>query len=121
MSHLAEDNLFFEPRPGLGRIPAFDPRDALFPLGAKAPLKVTRKSAFWEVPEPLDQGETYECTAYSAEHLLLSGPVKNKMYLTPNQLYKLNQLNDEFPGENYNGSSVRAAMKVLQAAGLIGE
>jgi C1A family cysteine protease len=43
------------------------------------------------------------------------------MYMTPHELYKLNQINDEWEGTNYDGSSVRAAFKVLQAAGLIGE
>ncbi len=121
MSHLADKHLVLHPRVGLGRIFAFDPRDQKFPLGAAAPLQVDKTSQLWETPTPLNQGQTYECTAYSAEHLLLSGPIKNPMYLTPHELYHLNQLNDEFPGEAYSGSSVRAAMKVLQAAGLIGE
>jgi hypothetical protein len=114
-------NLDTNPLPGLGRLISFDPRDANHPLGAAAPLKVTRSSMMWETPAPMNQGPTFECTAYSAEHFLMSAPVKNNIYLTPNQLYKLNQLNDEWPGENYSGSSVRAAFKVLQAAGFISE
>jgi hypothetical protein len=108
--------------PGLGRLVSLDARDKNFRMrAALAPITVTRSVAFWETGPVLNQGATYECTAYSAEQLLLSAPVKNKMYLTPHELYHLNQLNDEWPGENYDGSSVRAAMKVLQTAGLIGE
>ena len=118
---LPQTHLDIAPQPGLGRLLSFDPRDQRFLMAAAAPLEVTRDSAFWEIGSILDQGDTYECTAYSAENLLLAGPVKNPMYLTPHQLYKLNQMNDEWAGEDYNGSSVRAAMKVLQAAGLISE
>lgn len=106
---------------GLGRLVSLDPKDQLHLMSAAAPLDVTRTVAFWETGPYLDQGSTSECTAYSAENLLMAGPVKNQMYLTPHELYRLNQLNDEWPGEAYDGSSVRAAMKVLKAAGLISE
>lgn len=119
--HLANYNLDSNPTPGMGRLISIDPEDKNFPMAAAGPseFEVTRTSMFWETGDALNQGSTYECTAYSAEQLLMSGPVKNSMYLTPHELYKLNQLNDEWPGENYNGSSVRASMKVLQAAGFI--
>lgn len=120
-THVAETHVDLTPMPGLGRLISFDPLDQNFLMGAALPLEVTRPSAFWGIGSVLDQGETFECTAYWAEQLLMSDPVKNPMYLTPHELYRLNQMNDEWPGENYNGSSVRASMKVLQAAGLIGE
>jgi hypothetical protein len=122
--HVPTHNILGEKSPmpfGKGRIVSFDPRDKKFLMGKAAPIEVTRSAHFWETGNILDQGKTYECTAYAAEQLLMSGPVKNKMYLTPNKLYRLNRLNDEFPGENYDGSSVRASMKVLQATGLIGD
>ncbi len=118
--HLATRHLELSPARGLGRLFAFDPRDLEHPLAAEAPLKVTRSVAFWPTGPVLDQGATSECTAYAAEQLLMSAPIQNAMYMTPNLLYRANQLNDEWPGENYLGSSVRASMKVLQAAGLIG-
>lgn len=121
INHVAETHVDLTPQPGLGRLISFDPQDQKFLMAAAAPLEVTRSSAFWWTPAPLDQGNTYECTAYWAEMLLMSDPVRNSMYLTPHELYKLNQMNDEWPGMDYNGSSVRASMKVLQAAGLIGE
>jgi hypothetical protein len=123
-SRIPTHNILQEKSPipfGKGRIVSFDPRDTKFRMGAAAPIEVTRSSYFWQTPTALDQKTTYECTAFAAEHLLMSAPVINKMYLTPNKLYNLNRLNDDWPGENYNGSSVRASMKVLQAAGLIGD
>lgn len=123
-SHAPTHNLLTEKSEipyGKGRIVSFDPRDQQFRMGAAAPLQVTRSSQFWQTGPILNQGNTYECTAYAAEQLLMSAPVLNKMYLTPNKLYLLNRLNDEWAGEAYDGSSVRGSMKVLQAAGLIGE
>jgi hypothetical protein len=117
--HLAETNLQLEAMVGGGRLFSFDPQDQAYLMGDTAPLDVTRATAFWETGPVFNQGQTYECTAYSGEQLLMSGPVKNNMYLTFNSLYKLNQSNDEWPGDSYNGSSVRALMKVLQAAGFI--
>jgi hypothetical protein len=124
--HLPESHVDFSPLPGFGRLISIDPEDQNYLMAAEAPIEVTRTVAFWETGPVLDQGQTSECTAYSGEQLLTSGPVKNNMYLTPHELYRLNQLNDEWdaPGESempggYAGSSVRATMKVLQAAGLI--
>jgi hypothetical protein len=117
--HLPNNHVDVTPTPGMGRLVSIDPRDKEHLMSTVAPIEVTRSVAFWETGPIMDQGITSQCTAYSAEQLLMSGPVKNQMYLTPHELYRLNQLNDEWPGENYDGSSVRAAMKVLQASGLI--
>jgi hypothetical protein len=120
-THIPETHVDIAPQPGMGRIFSFDPQDQNFLMAAAAPLEVTRPAAFWEIGPTLNQRDTFECTAYSGEALLMAGPIKNSMYLTPNQLYRLNQMNDEWTGENYHGSSVRATMKVLQAAGFIKE
>jgi hypothetical protein len=120
-THIPETHVDLAPQPGLGRLISFDPQDQNFLMSAAAPLEVTRSSAFWWTPKAFDQGDSFECTSYSVEMLLMADPVRNPLYLTFNKLYKLNQMNDEWPGESYQGSSVRAAMKVLQAAGLISE
>jgi hypothetical protein len=106
---------------GKGRIISFDPKDRKFSMARAASFAVTRPSYFWETGPLWDQGFTSECVAYSAEALLLAAPTRNKLYLTHNRLYNLCKLNDEWDGVNYDGTSVRAVMKVLQAAGLIGE
>src|ERR1051326_1192633 len=108
----------WEQAPGLGRLVSSDPRDRKFLMRELAPPpKVTKM--FWDIPNILDQGSTNECTSYSAEYLLLCGPVKNQMYKTPHDLYLENQKNDEWFPTPHEGSSVRAAMKVLQAAGYL--
>jgi len=112
---------------GLGRIPAFDPKDQQHKMAAEAPIVVTVERRVWPIDgtiAPLDQGPTSQCTAYGGEHFLLAGPVQQPIYMTPAQLYRANQLNDEWPGTEtddprYEGSSVHALMKVLKAAGLI--
>jgi hypothetical protein len=122
---------------GLGRIPAFDPRDQQHRMAAHAPLTVTVERRVWPVdaslvPEelggeiPLDQGMTSQCTEFGGQHMLLAGPVPQPYYMKRGDLYRANQLNDEWPGTEteeprYEGSSVHALMKVLKAAGLVSE
>jgi C1A family cysteine protease len=122
--HLPSENLLqsADVKRGKGRIVSFDPQDKQYAMRSAAPLEVTRDKWFWGTGSVLDQGSTSHCVAYSTEQWLVSEPVKNKMYLKPSELYKLCQLNDEWEGQEpaYLGTSVRASMKVLQAAGLIG-
>ncbi len=101
----------------LGRVYIEDKRDLKFlmkppPLQAILPVR-----KYWTIGPILDQGQTSQCVAYSAEQLLRSGPVKNLYYKTPAELYAECQLTDEWPGEDYNGTSVRSAMQILRAAG----
>jgi hypothetical protein len=75
---------------------------------------------YWYVGPPLDQGSTPQCVAFAGYKYLTAGPVRNtKLPFTPAQLYKLAQQNDEWPGENYDGTSVRGLFKYLNKAGYI--
>jgi hypothetical protein len=130
MITLPTEHTILNQRPGLGRIPAFDPKDQLHRMSAVAPTKITVTKKIWPIAfvngQPLDQGQTSECTAYGGTNFLLAGPVVQPMYKTPHELYRLNQLNDEWPGTateepRYEGSSVHALMKVLKHVGLVGE
>lgn len=51
---------------------------------------------------------------------LTTSPIQNKP-LEPRALYKDCQRNDEWPGENYEGTSVRALFKVFKRMGLVTE
>jgi hypothetical protein len=106
---------------GLGRLPAIDFRDRRHM--AKMPKRVasTRTSMHWITAKAMDQGDTPHCVAYAWEQYLASSPVKNKFYKNPADLYHEAQLVDEWLGEYYDGTSVRAGAKVLQAAGYISE
>lgn len=103
---------------GLGRLTSVDVRDRNFLLPKEAPRKWFRS---WLTPGPaLDQGASSHCVAYAGGKYLLAHPIVNKM---PNlqQLYQDCQRNDEWDGEDYDGTSVRALMKMLKGQGLISE
>lgn len=71
-----------------------------------------------------DQGQTPQCVAYSALHRIENSP---KTYpepgsvLVPQAVYDEAQAIDEWPGTNYDGTSVRAGAKVMLAHGFISE
>lgn len=111
-----------EAQKGFGRIHSFDPRDQKHLMAVPKAAEITRRSMHWIMPgTPLNQGQLPQCVAYGWEHYLLASPVKNKMYKTPQELYDEAQAVDEWPGNDYQGTSVRAGAKALQAAGYLGE
>jgi hypothetical protein len=113
---------------GLGRRPAPDPRDErhlIRPLLA-VPLEEAPNSRFWyDNAWWGDQGNTPKCVEFGWQHFLADGPITHKgprPVIQPiGTLYHEAQLVDEWPGEGYDGTSVRAGAKALQARGLIGE
>lgn len=103
---------------GLGRLPAPDPRDHHYALRKVAP-KTTPRAVYrhWRTGAVLDQGSTSQCVAYSWTAFLHSSPLRTKIHLQPEEFYRAAQKVDEWEGENYDGTSVRAGAKVLQAEG----
>lgn len=111
---------------GLGRLEAPDARDEAFPLRAllpAAPSPRTHKywwpSGWWG-----DQGALPWCVAYSWRHWVEDGPVAAPGHPSDVELrdaYHWMQLNDEWPGTDYDGTSVRAGAKFWQERGVIGE
>jgi hypothetical protein len=109
-----------------GRIYSFDARDNKY-LIASSPFYSTSKTKriqYWDDEQWWgDQGRTSECVAYSWIHWLEDGPVYQpaspQPILNPNTVYKAAQKIDEWPGENYNGTSIRAGAKILQQEGFI--
>jgi hypothetical protein len=105
---------------GLGRIHAPDNRDKTFMMAAAQPS--LRTSRYWAgYRHWLDQGQTSQCVAFSWSHFLVDSPTPHALDLDPGTLYHEAQNVDEWPGENYEGTSVRAGAKVLQTEGRIGE
>lgn len=110
----------------LGREYKEDPRDLNY-LIANSPLYSTstmRTSRYWDDEEWWgNQGQTSECVAYAWVHWLEDGPILQNNHVTPvlnpAVVYREAQKIDEWPGENYNGTSVRAGAKILQAQGYI--
>ena len=113
----------------LGRLPKPDERDSRFLMSSLLPKQlpgITYKywwpSGWWG-----DQGQYPQCVAYSWTHWLASGPITQKTKrvggvapFDPVFLYNEAQKIDEWPGEDYDGTSVRAGAKVLKNAGFIG-
>jgi hypothetical protein len=105
-----------------GRLWQKDDRDRRFLLVPDRRLALTRNFRFWYPGAALDQGAQPACVGYSSWKWLYSGPVKNrKMPFTALQLYKEAQKWDEWPGENYDGTSVRGAFKFLAHEGYVSE
>jgi C1A family cysteine protease len=119
--------------PGLGRIKTSDHRDHLFLAAsataivapAKAPSVSHRR---WFAPAVLDQGNTPECVAFASTAYLMAGPVTNPQELEGRKwertgidtLYALCQKVDGI-AEPHEGTTVRAAMKVLQSETFVTE
>jgi hypothetical protein len=112
---------------GLGRKHAVDPRDHGFALKAITPAPM-RTSMMWPLVTPvLDQDDTPMCVGYAWTQFLYTAPVEHRRDALGNpgvlahQLYTMAQELDEWPGTNYDGTSVRAGAKALQAMGRLTE
>jgi hypothetical protein len=109
----------------LGRLFHPDDRDACFRLNLFTGTKSKkRKQRGWDDDDwSGDQGYTPQCVAYAWTHWLVAGPVKHpERGLPPGDpadLYYMAQRVDEWAGTDYDGTSVRAGAKVLQAHGAI--
>jgi hypothetical protein len=107
------------PNLGLGRI-ASVPDPIRLTTHAIPRRKISRTHRYHGfLAKPLDQGELPQCVAYGGNHLLRAMPVVNR-YVPTQALYDECQDADEWPGNNYDGTSVAALMKVLKRRGLIG-
>lgn len=121
------DELEVQPAPplgsetGMGRLIALDPRDKNYPIRSIPRTSIQSKHRYWVNPLVLDQGNSSECVAYSAFAYLMSSPVYNFINLNTTQLYYECQKVDEWEGEDYDGTSVRACFKILKQIGYIRE
>ncbi len=112
---------------GLGRLPAKDERDRNFLVSARHPLMESERTYryWWSNGWWGDQGKTSQCVGYGWTHFLEDGEVThNKVtppLINPAELYKQAQEVDEWLGNDYDGTSVRAGAKVLQQLGMISE
>lgn len=109
---------------GLGRVVIEDPRDEAFPMQSILPRETPGRTYryWWPGGWWGDQGSTPQCVAYSWLHWLHDGPVTHERkppFVPPVNLYKDAQAVDQWPGTNYDGTSVRAGAKILQSLGVI--
>jgi hypothetical protein len=104
-----------------GRRIEFDERSRKFPIREKivekAPRSYTWSCYFW-----LDQADTPRCVGYSWAHEFGARPIVIKVSnATGDEMYVLAQDNDEWPGSNYDGSSVLGGAKGAVIKGYIKE
>jgi hypothetical protein len=111
---------------GLGRRHAPDQRDHGFLLREVVPAPTREiqyrywfQNGWWG-----DQADTPQCVGYAWAHFLEDGPLTQLgpgPILAPSVIYDEAKKVDEWPGEAYDGTSVRAGAKALQARGFISE
>lgn len=108
--------------PALGRIHAPDERDERFLLRAVVPRSTLDWRYWYDAAWTGDQNGYPWCVAFAWSHLWTGSPVTHPQPgLDPARLYQRAQEIDEWPGEDYDGTSVRAGAKVLANQGLIAE
>ncbi len=110
---------------GMGRWAAPDERDEKYllrQLSGTPSLASLPEYRYHYSPWCLDQGNQPQCVGFSTKTMLLNGPVQQKNpNPTPEDLYFYAQRNDEWPGEDYGGTSVRAGMKAAAYYGKLKE
>lgn len=77
---------------------------------------------FWFARNPLDQGSEGACVGFGWAHFFNAGPIVCRPALTAVdavRLYKLAQDFDEWPSNNYEGSSVNGGALAMRAEGRI--
>jgi hypothetical protein len=105
---------------GLGRRYAPDARDNAYPMRAAigdTSRLVLPKSRHWWAGETLDQGPTSSCVGHAWRGFLSCAPLKTRTGPDAFEIYDAAQKIDEWPGEDYDGTSVRAGAKVLAERG----
>lgn len=102
----------------LDRIPEFDPKSRRFGIATVLPDKPPR-SYSWRVSHVLDQGQQGACVGFGWSYELLARPVVqpgvNDAFAQT--VYHEARLLDDWPGEDYSGTSVLAGAKAVIARG----
>jgi hypothetical protein len=109
--------------PRLDRVPQFDERSKEYPIRTLVAERAPLRSAGWACPDWLDQGREGACVGFAWSHELIATPVQvpgvNDSFAR--EVYREAQRLDEWPGENYDGTSVLAGAKAIVARGYMEE
>lgn len=103
------------------RIPQFDEKSRAFPIRTLVPTHPVSRT--WQAGPVLDQGPDGACVGFSwgAEMLAVPKAVDSVDDAFAFQLYQEAQRFDDFPGEDYEGSSVLGGAKVVRSMGYMPE
>lgn len=109
--------------PRLGRVPQFDERSRQYPIRQLLPTDIPLRSYTWSLTTYLDQGTQPTCVGHAWAHELIARP---KIHPEVNHdramdIYYAAQKLDEWPGENYDGTSVLGGAKAVKDFGYAGE
>lgn len=109
---------------GLGRMEQFDDRSLNFPIMATLSVEqVTKPRSYtWNCATYLNQGSIGACVGFSWSHEIAAKPVVRPVsYESALKVYIEAQKIDEWPGENYEGTSVLAGAKIIKSLGYLDE
>lgn len=112
--------------------PTFDERSKSFPIRSAISVRPKRRTKKWSNGVILDQGREGACVGFGWTAEALSTPVavdlKRLKADAPDDptafahaIYQRAKVIDDYPGEDYEGTSVLAGAKALQELGLIKE
>jgi len=102
---------------------AQDPRNEQFRMSSVLPATVGElKSKRWECKPRLDQGAEGACVGYGGAHWFACAPMEQAVSKTLAKLfYEGAQDHDQWPGSDYEGTTVTALMRFLSKVGVIGD
>lgn len=96
----------------------FDERSRQYPIRALLGTAVPRVSRTWACPTWLDQGNDGACVGFGWAHELVSDPVRvPESYDSAMVIYNRAKQLDQWPGEEYSGTSVLGGAKAVQESG----
>lgn len=107
--------------PRLDRIAHFDERSLDYPVRALVAERAPR-SYTWSCPLYLNQGSEGACVGFSIAHEIAARPVEATATnrLATDIYHRAREL-DDWPGEDYEGTSVLAGMKAAREMGYFSE
>jgi hypothetical protein len=107
--------------PRLNRIPQFDPRSRSFPISELVAGRKPRGYT-WSCRAWLDQGQEGACVGFAWAHDVAARPqARPADEITARSIYRRAQQLDEWPGEQYSGTSVLAGAKATMEFGHLTE
>jgi hypothetical protein len=118
----------------LDRVPSRDDRSMQYPLRAILGGTITPVAKSWPLGPVTDQGREGACVGHGWTSDAMASPARVRIgnaWKKPTflddpsswayKVYRDAQKIDEWPGEDYGGTSVLAGAKIMQQRGLIGE
>lgn len=106
----------------LDRVREFDEQSRAYPIRALIAATLPPRSYTWSCNTYLDQGSEGACVGFSMGHEILARPKPlTATEIQARAIYKRAQLIDPWPGENYEGTSVLAGIKILEEDNYIDE